>query len=469
MNKALIFCVAMLAGCVAEPTDPPADDPSDDEAAAECGGTEQIGVTDTSHSKGPANYDVLMGSGDVPRLDIVICEADFAEMSEDLEALTSGGGGPGGGPGGGGPGGGGPGGDFPEEDPIYVPATLSYDGQVWPQVGMRYKGNSTLSGAASSGIGKLPFRLSMDKYEDEFPDLLDQRFYGFKDLKFSSGYNDSSLQRDKLTSDLFRAADVPAAKGGFVRVYVDVGGGPVYWGLYTVFEDPAGELLDDWFGDDGGNAYKPDGTAATLASFVEADFEKKTNEDDADFSDVQALIAALNADDTDAAAWRAALEETLHMEGFIRYLAVNNLVGNWDAYGRMTHNYYLYGDPSDDGRLTWIPWDFNEAHWDGQGNRAAINVGMSNMEAGWPLLDAVADDPVYRAQYEAEVADLLVTAFSQEAEDARIEENRDRIAEWAAAERAPYTAQTQDFDAATDAISAHVSSQRSEAAAVLAR
>ena len=76
---------------------------------------------------------------------------------------------------------------------------------------------------------------------------------------------------------------------------------------------------------------------------------------------VQAFIEALNDDTTDAEAWRAELEATFDVDAFLRYLALNNLIGNWDSYGNMTHNYYLYGDPALDGRLVWIPWDFNEA------------------------------------------------------------------------------------------------------------
>jgi len=37
----------------------------------------------------------------------------------------------------------------------------------------------------------------------------------------------------------------------------------------------------------------------------------------------------------------------------------NNTMVNWDSYGVMAHNYYLYNDPV--RHLTWIPWDHNEA------------------------------------------------------------------------------------------------------------
>ncbi|MFT6146826.1 MAG: hypothetical protein ACJAV2_004722, partial [Myxococcota bacterium] len=333
MRPVMILSVLLAGGCseggpgiddMDSGVDTGIDTDGDSEVVAgACGATEQVGATEASHEKVDANYDILMGDGDVPRLDITICPQDYATMQEDLEGLLS--------AGGGGPGGGGPGGRFPDENPVYIPVTLSYDGQVWPQVGMRYKGNSSLFGASS---GKLPFRLQIDEYEDDYPELDNQRFYGFKDLKFSSGFNDDSHQRDKLASDTFRAAGVPAARGGFVRIYVDVGVGPEYWGLYSAFEDPAGELLDSWFGDDDGNMYKPDGAGAAFNDGVDPDiFEKKSNEQEADYSDVEAFVSALQADRSDAAAWRAGLEATFDVDGFIRYLAVNNLITNWDVYG----------------------------------------------------------------------------------------------------------------------------------------
>lgn len=438
-----MLALALLVGCSPDEATPI-------ETTDLCGATEQVGVTATSHSKGHGDASVLFGDEDVPRIDVVLCASDFAAAVADVEDIV-------------GDQQGGPGGGFSDETPMYIPSTIVVGDQVWPQVGFRFKGNSSLYSAVRSGIEKLPFRLDFDRYEEEHPTLEDQRFHGFADLKFSSAYKDSTFQRDKLTSDVFREAGVPAARGGFVEVYVDAGEGPVYWGLYAAFEDPAGEMLDDWFGDDSGNLYKPDGDAATLSTFVEADFEKKTNEEAADYSDVIAFIDALNADDTDAEAWRSGLEATFDMDGFIRYLALNNLIGNWDVYGQMTHNYYLYADPADGGRLTWIPWDFNEAWGEGNGNRRAVDIDLSNISGDWPLLEAVRDDPVYRARYDAEVEDLLATTFDADDLEARITANEVRITASAVAERSPYTNASEDIGRATTSLIRYVEGQIADA------
>ena len=68
--------------------------------------------------------------------------------------------------------------------------------------------------------------------------------------------------------------------------------------------------------------------------------------------------------------------------------------------GAMTHNYYLYGDPDDNGRLLWIPWDLNEcrsqcevarqAQVDSQEEDHLDEVGND-----WPVIRHL-DDPSIR-------------------------------------------------------------------------
>ena len=418
------------------------------------------GYSDATHAKGvDGDYETVFGQEALPRLDITICPDDYEAMRDNLVDLL---GEPGDRP---------SGGVDLAENPMYVPVTVSFDGRTWPYVGMRHKGNSSLTIAWSQGTEKLPFRLEFDQFEDDVPEVDNQRFHGFKELKFSSAFEDESLIRDKLTSDLFRAAGVPAAAGGMMAVYVDYGDGPVYWGVYAAFEDPSGELLDSWFEDDSGNAYKPDGDSATLSSVDTEDYEKKTNEDDADWSDVYAFVDALNADRSDAETWRANLEATFDVDAWLRYLAMNNLIGNWDSYGNMTHNYYLYGDPALDGRLVWIPWDFNEALLT-NGKRDLVTFGMEEVSEEWPLIHHVAADPVYMARYEEHLIDLMDTVFTEDGVRARAEAIQAQIADAVAQESAPYThlrsySEFQDSLDASDGVVTRVRTARTEATAWL--
>jgi len=403
--------------------------------------------TEASHCKGAdPDYDLLFDDGVVHRIDISLTAETHQATMDDLETLLSSSGGPpGGGPPGGGPPDGGPGEPVLDdvEDPIWVEATVAFNGQTWEHVGMRYKGNSSLRTAWQSGIRKLSFRLNFDKYEDDHPELDDQRFYGFKKMTFSNGFKDSSLIRDKMAADIFRDGGVVAARGAFARVYVDIGSGPIYFGLYTMIEDPSNKLLDTQFDDDSGNLYKPEGDGATWETFVKEDFEKKTNEDEADFSDVIAATDALNADRTDAESWRQDLEAIFNVADFLKLLAINQVIVNWDTYGCMTHNYYLYADPGDDGRLRWFPWDLNEALLDGgMPSCHATSIMLDEVGDGWPVIRLLLDDPVYRQAYRDALQAALDGPFAGDAVQVRMEAYHAMIAPYvvgAEGEATPYT------------------------------
>jgi len=47
------------------------------------------------------------------------------------------------------------------------------------------------------------------------------------------------------------------------------------------------------------------------------------------------------------------------MESFLKWLAINTTIVNFDTYGWVTKNHYLYQDLADNGRLVFIPWDYN--------------------------------------------------------------------------------------------------------------
>ena len=96
---------------------------------------------------------------------------------------------------------------------------------------------------------------------------------------------------------------------------------------------------------------------------------------------------------------------------FLKYLAVNTVIQNWDTYGRMTHNYYLYNNP-DTSKLTWIPWDNNEALQIGKmgGSLPLDFSGLNTSE--WPLIGYLYQDEAYKAQYDAYVQEVVDDAFS---------------------------------------------------------
>ena len=342
---------------------------------------------------------------------------------------------PQGGPGGGGPGGGAA--DLIPNTPVYVSATFQFGGKTWEHIGVRMKGNSSLAQTWRAGVGKLPLRLNFDKFKADYPETDGQRFYGFEKLSLANGAADTSLLRDKVASDVFRESGVPAPHTAFVALYVDHGEGSQYWGLYTLDEDvDNNSLLDTNFGNHKGALYEADGTGARWQAFDEASFEIQKNEE-LGWAPVQEAIAALNADRTNATTWRAGLEAKLDVPGFLQWLAVNTVLQNWDAYGAMAHNYYLYADPNDGKRLHWITWDHDRSLGDGIGQ--APSITQQSADANWPLIRFLMDDPTYAAVYRQYALDAANGLMAPAKFQARLQAAHDLIAPYAALEQQGYT------------------------------
>jgi len=190
---------------------------------------EAIDWTEATHSKDvDPNISEVFEDNTVKRLDFVITEERWQTMLDDMENLygTFGQSGASG---------------FSDEDPIFVPGEVFYEGNEWYRVGLRFKGNSSLQSSWQAGILKLSFKLDFDEFEDDYPQIKNQRFYGIKKLSLKNNYDDSSMLREKVATDVFRNAGLVASHTAFYTLYVDHGDGPQYFGLYTLVEQA--ELL----------------------------------------------------------------------------------------------------------------------------------------------------------------------------------------------------------------------------------
>ena len=408
-----IFILAAFSACRPDPADVIA-------------GNNNPDWTEASHGNASPNYSTVFPQDQVNELEITIGADNWSAIRANMKSLFGydfGAGGMGGPPG-----------AFPTTEPEYVQSTVKFKGKTWQHVGFRLKGNSTLTSAWRSGIYKLPFRLNFDKFEDVQPSVKNQKFYGFKDLSFSPGVKDNSLIREKLGSDIFRMAGIPSAQSAFYKVYIDFGAGMKYCGIYCGLELPDDKMIIQQLGEDAGNLYKPE---SKLATFVQTEFEKKNNELAGDFGDVSGLVKALqNGSRTiNAAAWRTGLEAVFNVDHFTKYLAINNSIVNWDTYGVMAHNYYLYNHSSKG--LMWIPWDNNESFSkspgitgitggpSGPGN--AISLTMNEVSTAWPLINYIAKDAVYFEKYKSHMRDFKNGVFTESAVGAMIDKYYDLI------------------------------------------
>ena len=291
---------------------------------------------------------------------------------------------------------------FWSREPAYFHAEILFEGARYENVGIRYKGNNGLASAVGE---KKPLRLKMDEWEDEYPEITDQRLFGFQHLSFSPNQTDPSNLRQVLATEVFRRQGVPAFYASFVEISLDTGDGPRLLGVYAMSEVPDNPLLEREFGSDEGNFYKADGRGAHFVTFEEESFHKQNNEGAA-MTELQDFISALHASQADRTVWRTGLRDTFDIDAFAEFYAVNQVIGNWDTYGGYAHNFYLYANP-ESAQVTFVPWDFDLA-FDGSGS---TDHTLSSFDGHWPLLQAVARDvefgTIFRNKLESVAASEL--------------------------------------------------------------
>ncbi len=416
--------------------------------------------SEATHGNSTApDYDKVFAQGEVLRMEITLGSSAWSTMKSDLSSNY---------------------GKINNSNydytPIWQPCTVSFGDTDWYKVGIRFKGNSSLSTAYSSGIMKLSFKLDFDQYEDDYPALANQRFYGFKQLNLGNNFKDKSLMREKVGADLFRAFGLAAAQTAFYELYVDIGSGLQYFGLYTLVEEVDDTVIDTQFSSGSGNLYKPDGDAAQFnsGSYDTSELYLKTNTDSPDYSDVKALYDALHDSSrtSNTTAWQEGLESVFDVDAFLRWLAANAVIQNWDTYGRMSHNYYLYNNPST-SLLTWIPWDNNEAFQSTSSNTTgASNSSMSAIEissmgsvsSSWPLISYIYDVDEYVAQYKAYLREFVDEVFITADMQTLYGEYYDLLKESAESEEYGYSffsrnSASSEFSSAVSTLKSHVQSR----------
>ena len=383
--------------------------------------------TETTHGNVTPDYAIAFPQESINTIEITIGATNWASVRANMKSIYGSDFGSQGGSQSGPPGG--PGGVTVTTEPDYVDVDFKFNGLTWKNVGFRLKGNSTLRDSWMKGVYKLPFRLNFDKFEDTYPAITNQHFYGFKELSFSPGYKDQSLIREKLASDLFRLGGIAAAKTAFYRVFIDFGAGSKYCGVYCGVELPDDNMVKSQMGEESGNLYKPE---SNLVTFTQSLFEKKNNETAADYSDVQNLVAALNSSNrtSNPTLWRSNLENVFNVDYFTKWLAINNAIVNWDTYGNMSHNYYLYNHSTN--KIMWIPWDNNEAMLNspgitgtassgGMGGMGGLSLSMNEVAATWPMIRYIADDQVYMQKYKDNLKAFNNNVMTQATTDALID------------------------------------------------
>ncbi len=225
---------------------------------------------------------------------------------------------------------------------------MEIDGAVLDSVGLRFRGLTSFKHASDF---KKPFKVDLNEF------VKGQKYDGIKKFNLHNGACDPSMLRDFLAYDVLRKTGIKAPRVAHCRLYIN----NQYWGLYSMIEQIDKTFLKNNFSDGNGDLYKNVGFSKLSwkgRRFTEysEDVQLRTNENTSEWEDYLELVDIINnATDAD---FPAAIQNVLNVDNFLKVLAVDISLNNWDSHVQNDRNWYLYHHPST-GLFEWIPWDYN--------------------------------------------------------------------------------------------------------------
>ena len=134
------------------------------------------------------------------------------------------------------------------ESEEYSACSVVINGEAYSSVGIRGKGNTSLSTVSSLGSERYSFKIEFDQYDNS------KSYYGLDKLSLNNLIQDSTMMKDYLVYQLMGQAGAAAPLCSYV--YITVNGEE--WGLYLAVEGVEDAFLRRNYGSDYGELYKPD-------------------------------------------------------------------------------------------------------------------------------------------------------------------------------------------------------------------
>ncbi len=248
--------------------------------------------------------------------------------------------------------------DFINTD-VEVPAKLTVDGKVYQDVGVHFRGMSSLMMVPEGR--KRSLNLSLDWVHEK------QNLGGYRTFNLLNSHGDPTMLRAVLSHRISREY-LPAPQANFVRVVIN----GEDWGVYASAQQFNKDFINDWFGTTKGARWKVPGSPQGRAGleYLGEDpapykrlYEIKTKDDPAVWADLIKLCKVLNQ--TPADQLEQALAPLLDVDGVLKFLALENVLVNTDGYWVRASDYSLYQDTK--GRFHLFPHDANETFSSGGG------------------------------------------------------------------------------------------------------
>ena len=271
-------------------------------------------------------------------------------------------------------------------------ATVSVDGESHTQVGVRKKG---FFGSLSKV--KPALKVRFDKF-------IDGQLLGdaMKRLTLNNAQQDPSMLNTCMAYHIFAAAGLPAPRCNFATVAVN----GENLGLYVHVESMKTAFLERNFSDPSGNFYE--GTVSDFRPEWRGTFQKKTNEEDADWSDIDAVVVALQ---DPSPAGLEALAAAIDLDSFLTFWATEVLIGHWDGYAGNRNNFYVYREP--DAPFVFMPWGADQVFTSTDGPFDDF-VSPPAVMAHGAIAHRLYREDATRVTYAARLKQLLDTVWNEE-------------------------------------------------------
>ena len=263
-------------------------------------------------------------------------------------------------------------------DKEWITATVTIDGTTYAPVGLRLKGNSSLRGVTvDDDPATIPWLVKLDEFVD------DQNHDGIEEFVIRSSSSTTALN-EAVALELLDLAGLASQDAIATRLTVN-GGEQV---LRLVIDSPDGEWMAEQFSDTGA-LYKAESTGDWSyrgddpASYDEV-FDQEAGSDNADLTPLIEFLQFVN--ESDDATFAAELGDWLDVDSFATYLAMQDLLDNFDDINGPGNNAYLSYD-TETGQFEIVPWDYNLAFG------ARPMGGGGDMGGGFPGGDGDRPEP----------------------------------------------------------------------------
>jgi spore coat protein H len=204
-----------------------------------------------------------------------------------------------------------------------VPAKLQFESGPAEEISLRLKGRGTFQ-----PIDQKPnFTITRSSVPTKF--------------HLNNSLEDPSYLKEKIGSELFRTAGIPAPNVAHARVKLN----DKDLGLYVLKEGFTREFIERSFGHGNGRLYDTDGGS---------DVDQSMEQDLGAADDTQLKRLAAAATESDLAKRFERLDAILDLDQFISFLALEMLICHWDGYALSKNNFRIYFDPQHN-RIRFLP------------------------------------------------------------------------------------------------------------------